>query len=133
MIQAADVGEPNVFPFFQFHLTMKPRRWYRWERGQTSFTRRRLFGHPIQPSNQAAHVARPKLVQAFGQAGSIRYPQRVNHLDHAGRVLRHLLFRAYRVIPGLVDGRVRNGVYDGSGVLVGPGQGCERRLGLALP
>ena len=123
MIQAADVGKfclSSLLPC-RFSLTVGLRRWYRRERGQTSFARCRLFRHPIQPPDQAPHVARPKLVQAFGQVGSVRHPQRVDHLDHAGRVLRHLLLRPDRFVPGLADGRVRDGIHDGSGVLVGSG------------
>ena len=121
MIQAADVGELNVFSPVLIQLIMNHRCRYRRERGQTSFARRGLFRHPIQPSDQTAHVARSKLVQAFGQTGSIRHPQGVDHLYHASRVLRHLLLRAYRFIPGLVDGWVCDRVYDGSSVFVGPG------------
>ena len=124
MIQAADVGEFDISRsprFFGFILTMGPRGWYRRKRGQTGFTRRRLFRYPIQPSDQTPHVARSKLLQAFGQTGSVRHSQRTDHLDHAGRVLRHLLLRAYCPVPGLVDGRVRDCVYYGPGLLVGPG------------
>jgi len=45
-------------------------------------------------------VARSKLVQAFGQTGSIRYPQRVDHIDHASRVLRHLYFAPIALYQG---------------------------------
>jgi len=120
MIQAADVGEFNVFPLFSIHLTMKRRRWYRRGGGQTSFARRGLFRHPIQPSEQTPHVARSKLVQESGQTGPIRYPQRADRLDHTSRVLRHLLLRTYRFVLGLVDGWVCDRECDGSSVFVGP-------------
>lgn len=100
---------------------MKFRRWDRRQGGKTSFTCCRLLRHTIQPSDQTPHVARSKFVQAFGQTRSIRHPQRFDHLDHASRILRHLLFRADRTVPGMVDGWVRDRVYDGSRVLVGPG------------
>ena len=44
------------------------------------------------------------------------------YLDHASRVLCHLLFRAHRFVPGLADGRLHDRVYDGSGLFLGPGQ-----------
>ena len=95
------------------------RRRHRWQGGKTGLSSCRLFGDAIQLPYQAPHVARSEFLSTVRQTGPVRYTSRLDYLGHAGRIFGHLLFRTYRAVPRMVDGRVCHRLYDGTRVLFG--------------
>lgn len=61
-------------------------------------------------------MARSEFVQALRKARAVCNPPRADHFNHAMRVLRHILLRANRAVPGVADGRIRYHIHDGAGV-----------------